>query len=158
MRVEQTALALRSGHDPLYGGGEIGHGDLVGATAGGDDRRLVHQIGEIGAGEPGRDCRHLVEIDIGGKLDPLDMDSEDRFAPFPVGTIEHDLTVEAAGPQQRRIEDFRPVGGGEQNDALAWIEAIEFGQELVERLLLLVVTAETTRTPRGPCPGRRARR
>ena len=42
---------------------------------------------------------------------------ENLDAALAVGPIDQDLAVEAAGPQQRRIEDFRPVGRGEQDDA-----------------------------------------
>ena len=40
-------------------------------------------------------------------------------------------------------ENFRPIGGGQQDDAGARIEAVEFGEELIEGLLLLVGAAET---------------
>ena len=56
-----------------------------------------------------------------------------------LGTI--DLAVEAAGTQQRRIEHVGPVGGGDQDDALVRLEAVHLDQQLVERLLALVVAA-----------------
>ena len=59
------------------------------------------------------------------------------------GSGHHDLAVEAAGPQQRGVEDVGPVGGGDDDDALGGLEAVHLGQHLVERLLPLVVaTAE----------------
>ena len=54
---------------------------------------------------------------------------------------DRDLPVEAAGPQQRRVEDVGPVGGRDQDDALAVAEAVHLDQQLVERLLALVVAA-----------------
>src|SRR6266849_1012302 len=47
-----------------------------------------------------------------------------------------------ARPQQRGIEDLRSIGGAHDNDALARVEAVELGQELIEGLLALVVPAE----------------
>ena len=56
--------------------------------------------------------------------------------------IRHDhLTVEAAGTQQRRIEHVGTVGGGDQDDALIGLEAVHLDQQLVQRLLALVIAA-----------------
>src|SRR3712207_7646051 len=40
-----------------------------------------------------------------------------------------------------RSEDVRPVGRGDQDDAALGVEAVHLDQQLVERLLTLVVTA-----------------
>ena len=69
------------------------------------------------------------------------MHLQDRDARQLVGPVERNLTVEAACAGQRRIENFGAVRGGEQHDAFARVEAVEFRQQLVERLLLLVVAA-----------------
>src|SRR5690606_35542101 len=52
-----------------------------------------------------------------------------------------DLPVEAARAQQRRVEDVRAVGGGDEDDAAAGVEAVHLDQQLVEGLLPLVVPA-----------------
>jgi hypothetical protein len=70
------------------------------------------------------------------------MDVENLPAALLVGAIDQHLAVETTGSQQRRIEDFRTVGGSQQNDAGSGVEAVEFGEELIERLLLLVDAAE----------------
>ena len=44
-------------------------------------------------------------------------------------------------PQQRGVEHLGPVGGGHDDDALGGVEAVHLGQDLVERLLALVVAA-----------------
>src|ERR687898_88424 len=51
------------------------------------------------------------------------------------------LAVEATGPEQRGVEDVGPVGGGDEDDAGACVEAVHLDEELVERLLPLVVAA-----------------
>lgn len=56
-----------------------------------------------------------------------------------------DLPVEAAGPQQRRVQDVRPVGGRDQDDAGPRVEPVHFDQQLVQRLLALVVPAAQAR-------------
>ena len=81
------------------------------------------------------------EIDAGGELDLLDVDAEDFLAALHVGQVDGDLAVEAAGAQQRGVEHVRPVGGGDDDDALLGVEAVHLDEQLVERLLALVVTA-----------------
>ena len=63
------------------------------------------------------------------------------LAAFAVGAVDDDLAVEAAGPQQRRVEDVGAVGSGDQDDVVFHLEAVHLDQELVQRLLALVVTA-----------------
>ena len=66
---------------------------------------------------------------------------QDLGAALAVGAVDHDLAVEAAGAQQRRVEDVRPVGGGDEDDVVLHLEAVHLDQQLVERLLALVVAA-----------------
>src|SRR2546426_1135090 len=55
----------------------------------------------------------------------------------------HDhLAVEPARAHQRRVQDVRTVGRGHDDDALRGVEAIHLDEELVERLLTLVVRPE----------------
>ena len=67
------------------------------------------------------------------------VDAEDGLASLQVGVADGHLAVEPARPQQRRIEDVRPVGGGDDDDAAVRLEAVHLDQQLVERLLALFV-------------------
>ena len=66
---------------------------------------------------------------------------EDLAAAVPVGPVDDDLAVEAPGPEQRRVEDVRPVRGGDEDDVVLHLEAVHLDEELVQRLLALVVAA-----------------
>ena len=66
------------------------------------------------------------------------------WRPFEVGALDGDLPVEAAGAQQRRVEDVGPVGGGDEDDAALDVEAVHLDEQLVEGLLALVVAAAET--------------
>jgi hypothetical protein len=55
-----------------------------------------------------------------------------------------DLAVEAAWPQERGVEDVRPVRGGDEDDVVLHLEAVHLDEELVQRLLALVVAAAET--------------
>src|ERR1041384_3017233 len=48
---------------------------------------------------------------------------------------------ETAGAQQRGVEEVGPVGGRDQDDPTLGVEAVHLDEQLVERLLALVVTA-----------------
>ena len=99
------------------------------------------EVGEVGAGEAGRAARDGLEVDVGRQRHLAHVDLQDLLAADHVRVRHHDLAVEAAGAQQRRIEHVGPVGGGDQDDAFVGLEAVHLDQQLVERLLALVVAA-----------------
>ena len=122
-----------------------------------EQRRLVHEVGEVGAGEAGRAAGDDVEVDAGRERLLLAVHREDRLAALEVGPVDDDLAVEATGAQQRGVEDVGAVGRREQDHALRLVEAVHLDEQLVERLLALVVpTAEARR--RGDDRRRRSRR
>src|SRR6201999_3921190 len=68
---------------------------------------------------------------------------QDALAADQVGLGHHDLAVEAARAQQGRVQDVRPVGGGDHDHAALGVEPVQLDQHLVQGLLALVVaTAE----------------
>ena len=81
----------------------------------------------------------LVELHLGH------VDLEDLLAAANVGPIDQHVAVEAAGPQQRRVERFGPVRGGHHDHAAVGAEAVHLDQQGVERLLALVVSADDAR-------------
>ena len=69
---------------------------------------------------------------------------QDLLAADDVGARHHDLAVETAWPQQRRIEHVGTVGRGDQDDAFIGLEAVHLDEQLIQRLLALVVAAAKT--------------
>ena len=69
------------------------------------------------------------------------VDLEDLRAARPVRRLHRDAAIEASGPQQGGVEDLGPVRRAEHDDGLGRLEAVHLGQDLVERLLALVVGA-----------------
>ena len=147
---EDQALALRAEHDLVLGLLEVVHGHLVDPAAGGQERRLVADVGEVGAaharGPPGEDA----EVHVVGQGQLLGVHPQDALAPPHVGRVHHHLAVEAAGTQQRRVQHVGTVGGRQQDDALVGLEAVHLHQERVQGLLPLVVTAAQARTAMAP--------
>src|SRR6185503_14908095 len=66
---------------------------------------------------------------------------EDAHAAAQVRARDDDAAVEAAGAQQRRIEHVGAVRGGDDDDAVVRLEAVHLDEQLVQRLLALVVAA-----------------
>ena len=96
---------------------------------------------EVGAGEPGRLAGEVVDVDVLGQRLAAGVDLEDLRAALAVGAVDDDLAVEAARAQQRGVEDVGTVGGGDEDDVVLHLEAVHLDEQLVERLLALVVTA-----------------
>jgi hypothetical protein len=140
--AQHPVLFLDAGHDTLDRDGEVVERHFLRVAPGRRDGRLVDQIGEVGAGETGGEARDLVQIDIRTNTDLANMHLENGLPTAAVGAIDQHLPVETSGAQQRRVEDFGTIGCRQQNDAGARIETVEFGQQLVQRLLLFVIAAE----------------
>ena len=80
---------------------------------------------------------------------------QDLLAAPQVGTIDHDLAVEASGADQRRVQDVGTVGGGHDDHALVGVETVHLHQELVQGLLALVVAPEPgAHSPASPLADR----
>jgi hypothetical protein len=106
----------------------------------GEQRRLVDQVGQIGTGEARRAARDDA-ASTSGDRHLAHVHLEDLLATADVRQRHHDLAVEAARAQQRRIEHVRTVGRGDDDDAGRAFEAVHLDQQLVQRLLALVVAA-----------------
>ena len=79
------------------------------------------------------------------------MHPQDRRPAGLVGPVHHHLPVKAPGAQQGGVKDLGPVGGGKQDDPVARVEAVKFRQQLVQRLLFLVISpAQATDAARRP--------
>ena len=56
-----------------------------------------------------------------------------------IRSVDQHLTIKSTRPQQCRIENFRPVGGGENDYAHRGVKAVQFGQQLVQRLFAFIM-------------------
>src|SRR5262249_2427017 len=110
----------------------------------GVESSLVHHVGELGAGEARCAARQDGKINVIGQGNLAGMDAEDLFASAYIGKRNHHTAIEAAGPQQGRIKNVRAVGGRDQDYAFVGLKAVHLHQQLVERLLALVVPAAQT--------------
>ena len=81
------------------------------------------------------------DVDTGIERHRLGMHTEDLLATDLIGRVDHDASVEAARTQQRGVEHLGTVRGRQHDDAFGAGEPVHLGEDLVERLLALVVAA-----------------
>mmetsp|Transcript_1957 Transcript_1957/g.4380 ORF Transcript_1957/g.4380 Transcript_1957/m.4380 type:complete len:304 (+) Transcript_1957:1231-2142(+) len=79
------------------------------------------------------------------------MHREDLGAALDVGLVDDDLAIEPAWPQEGGVEHVGPVGAREDDHAGGGGEAVHLDEQLVERVLALVVAAvEAALAARAP--------
>src|SRR3546814_13305941 len=69
----------------------------------------------------------------------LHVHRKDLLPSLYVRARHHNLPVEAAGAQQRRIKHVRPVGGRNYDDAFIRFKTVHFVEELVQRMIALII-------------------
>ena len=136
--------ALGTHQDLVAGTVEVVHADFLLAATRGKQRRFVGQVGQVRTGEARGTARDHHRLDIVGQRQLAHVHLEDLLAALDVRQADYDLAIETARAQQRRIQHVRTVGGGDDDHALASLETVHFDQQLVQRLLALVMTAAET--------------
>ena len=69
------------------------------------------------------------------------MHAQNLLASAQVGEIDHHLAIEATRAQQRGIEHVGTVRRRDEDHAVVGLEAVHLDEQLIERLLALIVTA-----------------
>ena len=110
-------------------------------TAGSQQRRFVEQVRQVGAGKANGHLGELLKLNVLVHRLVLGMHAQNLLAALHVRTVDRNLTVKTAGTQQCRVQNVGAVGGGDQDDRLALLKTVHLDQQLVERLLALVVAA-----------------
>ena len=136
-----TTLALRTGNHALHRLLDLVHRDHRTMAAGSQQCRLVEQICQIGAGEANGHLGELLKLYVLVHRLVLGMYAQDLLAALHIRTVDRNLTVKTTGAQQCRIQNIGAVGRSDQDDRLALLKTVHLDQQLVERLLALVVTA-----------------
>ena len=115
-------------------------GDLGAAAAGRQDRGLVEQVGELAPAEAVGLARDVLEVDRGSAIGLLRAwTARISLAAVDVRQPDVDLAVEAARAEDGRVERVEAVGRGDDDDVIGRPEAVELDEQLVERLLALLV-------------------
>ena len=117
----QRAARLHAGDDALERAVEVGLHELArGAPRAAEIAASLAMLARSAPVEPGGLARDHAEVDVLQRL-VARVDLQDRLAPADVRRRDEDLAVEAAGPQQRRIELVEQVRGRDHDElAGAW--------------------------------------
>ena len=132
---------LKTANDAVDGVVEILllHCHLVVASS--DEGSLVAHVGDVGTRETRCLARQHVEVDAAVGLHATQVHLENLLAVVELWQVHIDLAVEAAGTQQRLVEDVDAVGGSQDYDSAVGAKAVHLGEQLVEGALTLVVAA-----------------
>ena len=114
---QHAPAAARAVQDALDGLLEDVGLDRRAALADGEQRGLVDDVGQVGAGEAGRAPRDAVEVDGGRQRLGARVQLEDPQPALVVGLVDGDVAVEAAGAQDRRVEDVGAVRRADDDEA-----------------------------------------
>src|SRR5438093_740526 len=119
---DDHGLALLAHEHLVLGPLEVRHHHELAVVAGRVERRLVDQVGQRRAREARRSARDHGDLDVVVERDLARVHPQDSLAPTYVRERHHHLPVEAARPEQRRIEDVGPVAGGDQDHPVVRFE------------------------------------
>jgi len=98
----------------------------------------------FGTGETRSRSRQHADIDVSAHRYFPRMHLQNTLAPFDVRTRNNHTAIEPTRAQQSGIQNIGPIGGSNQNHAFIGFKPVHFHQQLVERLLALIVPAAKT--------------
>ena len=133
--------ALGPHHHLVLGAFEIVHRDKAPAHARRRQRRLVHQVHQIGPRKARRAARDHAQVNVGAQRHLAGVHVQDLLAPLDVGVRHMDRAVKAARAQQRRVQHVLAVGRSDDDHTLVRLEPVHLDQKLVQSLLALVIAA-----------------
>ena len=134
-------LLLVSGDDHLDALLQIRLGHHLPAVAHRAQSGFVDDVGKLRAGSAGGHAGDHGKVHIGIYLHLFRVHLQDFFPALQVRKLHGHPPVEPAGTKQGRIQGFRTVGGGKDDDAGVSLEAVHLGEQLVQRLLPFIVSA-----------------
>src|SRR5579864_8742813 len=141
---EEQALALRAHQDLVLGQLKVIHQHGFAIVAGGVQRRFIHHVGKLSAGETRCAARQNREINVVCQRNLAGVYAEDFFTSTNISKWNHNAAIKASRTQKSGIKNVWPVGGGDQNHAFIGLKPIHFDEQLVECLLALIVSAAKT--------------
>ncbi len=139
---QDGALLFCTGDDRFKRGKQILLIDGLASLAHGAQRGLVYQICKIRADCTGSCLCDLMQVNVLSQLDVAGVDAQRLVSALQIRAVDDDTAVKASRAQKRLVQNLGTVGGGQNDDTLARVKAVNFGKQLVERLLALIVAAE----------------
>ncbi len=144
--LDEFALFLGAEDDFVLGLFHFFHRHFVFVVPCGKKRSLVDHVGQVGAAHPGGRTGGDGEVDVVGEGDFARMDLEDSLSAFDIRHVDNDPAIESTRPEKSGVEHIGPVRRCEKNDTLVALEPVHLDEQLVERLLALVMPAAKPRS------------
>ena len=139
---QHRGLALLTGDDDLHRLLKIVLRSALATLADGAQGALVDDVGQVGARGTGRGAGNRGQVDWRLRLHALGMQLKNVLTAGQIGQLDGDAAVKTTGAQQGRVKAVGAVGSSENDNTLVVIKAVHLGQQLVERLLALVVATK----------------
>ena len=139
--VHHASAALEAELHPVNRLFEIRLFHLRRPPAPGRQRRFVHDVREVRADHPHGALGDDFQTNRGIALDPPRVDSENGQSALHRRALHHDRAVEAARPEQRGVEHLWTVRRADNDHAPTSVEPVHLDEQLIERLLPLIVAA-----------------
>mmetsp|Transcript_22299 Transcript_22299/g.66991 ORF Transcript_22299/g.66991 Transcript_22299/m.66991 type:complete len:408 (-) Transcript_22299:1221-2444(-) len=133
--------ALKAGDDAVRRVVDLLLRDLLLVPARSEDGRLVHKVLEVGPAEAGRAPGHIRELYLICNPFVFQVHLQNLLTALHVWQANCYAAVEAARPKERIIQNIRAVGGCHDNDTRVSLKPIHLSEDLVQRLLPLIVPA-----------------
>lgn len=122
---------------------EVFDADEFSAVANAEERRLVTDVGELGAGESRGGARDDIahDVNVFVQVNVSEVDTEDLSSALLRRRADEDSSRESSRAQESRVESVRSVCRREDEDATILGETIHLDQELVKGLIAFFVEA-----------------
>src|SRR3989344_5047433 len=125
-------------------------GNLFFAQTCGENRTFVHEIFEISSRKTGSSLGNMAQTNTRFKRLPFCMNLENCLALFDIRKIQNNSPVKPARAQERRVENIGTIGRRYDNDLISRLKTVHLNENLIERLLALVMPAAKTGTAMAP--------
>ena len=148
--VGDHAARLHAGHDPLERGLEVRGHQLVAVLAAGEDRGLVADVGEVGAGQAARLARDDLQVHVRGeRLAACVCTSRISRRPLRSGGVTKIWRSKRPGRSSAGSSFSSRFEAAITTTLSRAAEAVELHEQLVERLVLLARDVVAARGAHG---------
>ena len=139
--ADDFALAFRSGHHPFTGFLKFRHLDALLVAPGGQQSGLIYEIAQVCSRESRCPAGQHIQVNFFSNRLAFRMNLQDFLPSAHIRTINSYLPIKSSGTQQSWIENIRPIGSGNDNNALIDTKTVHLHKKLVEGLFPLVMSA-----------------
>ena len=139
--AEDPVFLLLTNENDFHGLEQILLGNHVSSVLDCQNGSFIDHIGQIGTHRTAGCQRDCFQIDSLIQMNILGMHFQDIHTAFQIRLVHDNSPVKTARSQQRLIQHLRPVGCRQDQQPLGRIKTIHLGQQLVQRLLPLIIAA-----------------